>query len=181
MIRSGFGSRHPPVDGRPAIRLGVDDQVEILGVEAVRVIERAVEQADRAAHHDDGEVPEGQHGRGAGIEGCPHRLQPRLAVGEQHHLRLHFHRLEAALVVIAAQRYVDRGPHARLMRRRCGRWVDDLRQDLLGVACLVQRLDLLRSQAGNIQHRDEPRGHGGFEFLVILEFPGGNEFGDFLL
>ena len=45
----------------------------------------------------------------------------------------------------------------------------------------VEGDDLLRAEAGNFQHRDHASRDGGFEFVVILEFPGGDEFGDFLL
>ena len=46
---------------------------------------------------------------------------------------------------------------------------------------VVERLDFFRTQAGNAQHRDQARRDGGLEFLVIGQFAGGDQFGDFFL
>ena len=45
---------------------------------------------------------------------------------------------------------------------------------------LVERLDLLRPEAGNVEHLDEARRDGGFQLLVIFQFPRLDEFGDLL-
>ena len=46
---------------------------------------------------------------------------------------------------------------------------------------VVQGLDLLWPQPGDVEHRHQPRWDRGFQVLVILQAAGGDEFGDLLL
>ena len=46
---------------------------------------------------------------------------------------------------------------------------------------VVQGLDLLRAQAGDFEHRDQPGRGRSLQLLVILQLAGGDEFGDLLL
>ena len=46
---------------------------------------------------------------------------------------------------------------------------------------VVQRLDLLRAEAGDARASPPARRDGGLQFLVIRQLPGGDEFGDLLL
>ena len=108
-----------------------DDEVEVLRVEAVGVVHRAVEQAQRLREDHHGEVAECEHRGRPGVEAGLHRLQPRASVREQLHARLHGHGREALLVDRAAERHVNGGADAGRVRGRGRLRIDDLRQHAL--------------------------------------------------
>src|SRR5260221_10936282 len=51
----------------------------------------------------------------------------------------------------------------------------------LDAELVVERLDFLGADAGNLEQLEKSGGNGGLEFIVIGQFPGGGEFGDFFL
>ena len=53
--------------------------------------------------------------------------------------------------------------------------------DGLDAELVVQGFDLLRTDAGNAEQFHQPGGNGGFQFFVVGQFAGGDQFGDFFL
>ena len=51
--------------------------------------------------------------------------------------------------------------------------------DRIHAEFLVERLDFLRPQPGNFQHLDQTGWNRSFQLIVILQFAGCDEFGDF--
>ena len=129
------------------------DQVEVLRIETVRIVHGAIEQADRAAQNDHGEVVKGHNRCRTRVEADLHGLELRASVRQELDLGPYWHRLEAPHIVEAAESRVDCGPDACFMGRSRRLGINDLCENALPVARIAEGFENDIGIAGGSRRR----------------------------